>query len=191
MSDRSGSFPPVNPINKPSQIQKSFFPFSAFSSDDPNVTANPKLTLTGFQLNAQTSYVDTAANLASANPVLFKGQIGYETDTKYFKIGDGATAYNSLSYQPQIGKVAPLPQAAAGAGQFYLLSNGLSNTALYLTSNGQSGGSALPGQWLYMAFVTDNGTLFGRPTGGIAAGGTQLKEAVSGWYGYAWVWRLS
>jgi hypothetical protein len=39
------NFPPVNPIDRPNQYQKGFYPFSAFSSDDPNVTANPVLRL--------------------------------------------------------------------------------------------------------------------------------------------------
>jgi hypothetical protein len=91
--------PSTNPIDRPSQYQKGFFPFSEFSADDPNVTANPTLTLSkAWRFIAQTAYVDTAANIASANPVLFKGQIGYETDTLSFKIGDGSTAYNSLTY---------------------------------------------------------------------------------------------
>lgn len=41
---------------------------------------------------------DTAANWTSANPTLLDGELGYETDTKSFKIGDGTTAWNSLSY---------------------------------------------------------------------------------------------
>lgn len=40
----------------------------------------------------------TAASWASNNPVLFAGEIGLETDTNKFKIGDGTTAYNSLAY---------------------------------------------------------------------------------------------
>jgi hypothetical protein len=40
----------------------------------------------------------TAASWASNNPVLFAGEIGLETDTNKFKIGDGTTAFNSLSY---------------------------------------------------------------------------------------------
>ncbi|MFZ9804569.1 MAG: hypothetical protein ACO3DA_08140, partial [Ilumatobacteraceae bacterium] len=40
----------------------------------------------------------TAASWSSNNPVLYSGEIGYETDTNKFKIGDGSTAYNSLSY---------------------------------------------------------------------------------------------
>jgi hypothetical protein len=40
----------------------------------------------------------SAATWTSANPVLAEGEIGVETDTDLFKIGDGSTAWNSLSY---------------------------------------------------------------------------------------------
>jgi hypothetical protein len=40
----------------------------------------------------------TAALWASANPVLAAGEFGFETDTNKGKIGNGTTAYNSLSY---------------------------------------------------------------------------------------------
>jgi hypothetical protein len=43
---------------------------------------------------------DTAADWTAANPILLLGEIGYETDTKKFKIGDGTTNWNSLSYLP-------------------------------------------------------------------------------------------
>lgn len=41
-------------------------------------------------------YVDTAANLSAANPVIPKGLFGYATDTDVFAPGDGTTAWNSL-----------------------------------------------------------------------------------------------
>lgn len=41
---------------------------------------------------------DTAANWATANPVLLAGEIGLETDTLKLKAGDGVTAWVSLSY---------------------------------------------------------------------------------------------
>lgn len=41
---------------------------------------------------------DTASNWTSANPVLAAGEIGIETDTDQFKIGDGTTAWSSLGY---------------------------------------------------------------------------------------------
>jgi hypothetical protein len=37
------------------------------------------------------------------NPVLAAGEMGLETDTKKMKIGDGATAWNSLHYS--VGQV--------------------------------------------------------------------------------------
>lgn len=42
---------------------------------------------------------DTAANWTSTNPTLASGEIGFETDTLKFKIGNGSTAWNSLAYQ--------------------------------------------------------------------------------------------
>jgi hypothetical protein len=41
---------------------------------------------------------DTATNWTSLNHTLAQGEIGLETDTKKFKIGDGLTAWNSLAY---------------------------------------------------------------------------------------------
>ena len=41
---------------------------------------------------------DTAANWTSANTVLAQGELGAETDTSKIKIGNGSTAWNSLSY---------------------------------------------------------------------------------------------
>jgi hypothetical protein len=41
---------------------------------------------------------DTAANWTSTNPTLASGEIGFETNTLKFKIGNGSTAWNSLVY---------------------------------------------------------------------------------------------
>jgi len=41
---------------------------------------------------------DTSANWASVNPVLASGEIGLDTTTKQFKVGDGTTAWSSLPY---------------------------------------------------------------------------------------------
>ena len=40
----------------------------------------------------------TASEWSTANPILAEGEMGLETDTLQFKIGDGLTAWNSLSY---------------------------------------------------------------------------------------------
>ena len=51
---------------------------------------------------------DTGANWASANTVLAEGEMGINTTTNQFKIGNGSTAWNSLSYAPLSGTVAQL-----------------------------------------------------------------------------------
>jgi hypothetical protein len=38
------------------------------------------------------------ATLNSLNPILADNQIGFETDTKHWKIGNGVTPYNDLPY---------------------------------------------------------------------------------------------
>lgn len=56
---------------------------------------------------------DTAANWTSANPTLSLGELGLETDTGQFKVGNGSLAWNALSYAQmgpsglQQGTVAP------------------------------------------------------------------------------------
>lgn len=40
----------------------------------------------------------TASAWTSANPTLAEGEMGIETDTDQFKIGDGLTAWTSLAY---------------------------------------------------------------------------------------------
>lgn len=40
---------------------------------------------------------DTAANWASNNPILLSGEIGFDTTNKLFKVGDGSTAWASIS----------------------------------------------------------------------------------------------
>ena len=54
---------------------------------------------------------DTAQNWTTNNPVLAKGEMGIEIDTKKFKFGDGTTAWNSLSY----GSGADLSQATTSS----------------------------------------------------------------------------
>ena len=41
---------------------------------------------------------DTLANWTAANPVLATGELGLESDTRFYKIGDGITSWNDLPY---------------------------------------------------------------------------------------------
>jgi hypothetical protein len=51
---------------------------------------------------------DTSANWTSVNPILSQGELGLETDTGKYKIGNGSTAWNSLSYGALSGAVGAL-----------------------------------------------------------------------------------
>jgi hypothetical protein len=58
---------------------------------------------------------DTAANWTSNNPTLAAGEIGLETDTTKFKMGDGTTAWISLAYAYAAGAAgATGPTGATG-----------------------------------------------------------------------------
>lgn len=50
----------------------------------------------------------TAANWTSADPVLASGEVGFETDTGKFKVGDGSTAWSSLGYFQTAAAYQPL-----------------------------------------------------------------------------------
>ena len=65
---------------------------------------------------------DTAANWTSNNPVIEAGQLGYETDTLKFKLGDGTTAWSSLSYASGgTGPTGPTGPTGAGGAPVLLL----------------------------------------------------------------------
>ena len=55
----------------------------------------------------------TAAGWTSANPTLNAGEIGFETDTKKMKVGDGSTAWTSLTYTVTDGDISGV---TAGTG---------------------------------------------------------------------------
>jgi len=68
---------------------------------------------------------DTAANWTSTNPTLAAGELGFETDTLKFKIGNGSTAWTSLTYSQDAS----------------LLSGAASLTTLSTTGNVTVGGN--------------------------------------------------
>ena len=61
----------------------------------------------------------TAASWTAANPILSVGELGLETDTSKLKVGNGSTAWNSLSYFPvEWSAITSKPTyIAAGASQ--------------------------------------------------------------------------
>jgi len=82
---------------------------------------------------------DTAANWASANPILAQGEPGFELDTLKMKIGDGNTVWSSLDYQPSSADLSNIVSSldgkldndidtiiedASGSARFYFSSSG-------------------------------------------------------------------
>jgi hypothetical protein len=55
----------------------------------------------------------TASAWTSANTVLAAGEVGFETDTKKMKVGDGSTAWTSLAYTATDGDITAV---VAGTG---------------------------------------------------------------------------
>ena len=90
----------------------------------------------------------------SINPVLDAGEFGYESDTTKFKIGNGSTTWNSLSYATAIATTMP----ATGLTGTTMASNVVSSS---LTSFGSSPTISSP---------TLTGTI--TMTGATVAGGT-------------------
>jgi hypothetical protein len=70
----------------------------------------------------------TAASWTSANPTLAAGEIGFESDTNRFKIGNGSTAWASLSYWVQ--------DPVTTKGDLYTFST--TDTRLPVGANGES-----------------------------------------------------
>jgi len=63
----------------------------------------------------------TAAEWTAANPTLALGELGLETDTVKFKIGDGSTNWSTLGYGIQ-GDTGPTgPQGPPGVADVALI----------------------------------------------------------------------
>jgi len=97
----------------------------------------------------------TAAQWTSANPTLMVGEIGAETDTGRFKIGNGSTAWNSLNYA-----ASAKWQGAYSAGTAYVVNDVVSyNNSSYICILNSTGN--LPTNttyWSLLALAGTNGT---------------------------------
>ena len=72
----------------------------------------------------------TAAQWTAANPVLAAGEIGFETDTNQFKIGDGSSLWSTISYFKNL-------EDLGGLDDFTLISReGVPNGVATLNSSG-------------------------------------------------------
>jgi hypothetical protein len=77
---------------------------------------------------------DTAANWTTQNPTLLAGEIGLESDTGYWKVGDGTTAWASLAYVVGLGAEIPVSRLADGTAR-QLLQTAANGTDVEWASN--------------------------------------------------------
>jgi hypothetical protein len=82
---------------------------------------------------------DTAAAWTSANPILAAGEMGLETDTTYYKIGNGSTAWTSLAYGSILGAIPNSTITSAMLQNDSVTADKLADTAVtagaYTTAN--------------------------------------------------------
>ena len=80
----------------------------AFNCGGPGITGNtgPSGAYNGANIVLQLRH-GTAADWVPVNPLLAVGELGYETDTGLFKIGNGLTGWNSLPYGGLHGPTGP------------------------------------------------------------------------------------
>ncbi len=79
----------------------------------------------------------TAAQAANNNPTLAAGELGFETDTGKFKIGDGTSNWNTLTYATDISKLPAEVQDVVSAHSNGLID--LAGTPVAATMNGSPG----------------------------------------------------
>ena len=134
----------------------------------------------------------TSSEWSSANPVLAAGEMGIETNTNLFKIGNGSTAWNALAYGGLVGAtgaagVAGANGATGATGSF----SGTTSSAIVTTNVTAStskttgalvvaGGAGFSGNLYVNAIYTDNryyangAPFLGGGGGGGGAGYTNL-----------------
>lgn len=80
---------------------------------------------------------DTAANWTAANTVLALGELGYESNTGLFKLGDGATGWTALGY-------AAINTASGDTRYLLATTKGAASGIASLDSTGKLVSSQLP-----------------------------------------------
>jgi hypothetical protein len=79
----------------------------------------------------------TASAWTSANTVLAAGEVGFETDTKKMKVGDGSTAWTSLTYTVTDGDISGVTAGTglSGGGNSGAVTLAIDSTVATLTGS--------------------------------------------------------
>jgi hypothetical protein len=121
----------------------------------------------------------TAAQWTAANPVLASGEMGLETDTDQFKIGDGVLAWTSLGYGGIQGSTGPI--GLTGATGPSTGATGATGPAGGPTGpNGATGATGTPGEVGATGTPGEVGA-----TGAVGPSGPQGDQGVAGATGTA------
>ena len=110
---------------------------------------------------------DTAANWTSANPTLASGEIGLETDTSKWKLGNGSTAWNSLAYAYAAGSTGVTGPTGSNGANGATGATGLTGATGATGSTGANGSTGATG----LTGATGN-------TGATGTAGTNASEFI-------------
>jgi hypothetical protein len=125
----------------------------------------------------------TAAQWTSTNPTLAAGEWGYETDTGFYKIGNGSQAWTALSYTPNYqpltinAQVASYTLVLADNGELIEMNNGSANN---LTVPLDSSVNFPTGSQITI-LQTGAGQTTINPTGGVTINGTPGLKLRAQW----------
>lgn len=126
----------------------------------------------------------TAAQWTSTNPTLAAGEVGYETDTGYMKVGNGSTAWTSLAYQ---NALAPLSfNSQTGTSYTLALTDAgrqveLSNTAAITVTVPTNASVALPIGAQIALLQTNTGQVTVAGAGGVTVNGNPGLKLRAQW----------
>lgn len=121
----------------------------------------------------------TAAAWTAANTVLAAGELGLETDTAKFKIGDGSTVWTSLGYGGIVGPTGPTgPTGSTGSTG----PTGPTGSTGTTGSTGATGPGVATGGSAGQALTKIDGTNYNTQWSGVIASGAAASGDLTGTY---------
>jgi hypothetical protein len=104
----------------------------------------------------------TASQWTSTNPILASGELGYETDTGFAKIGNGTTAWNSLPYSLAGGDISSVTAGTglSGGGTTGAVTLSIDSTVTTLTGSQTLTNKTLTDPKINLAFDAQTGTTY-------------------------------
>jgi hypothetical protein len=99
---------------------------------------------------------DTSANWTTNNPVLAEGEMGYATDLKNFKIGNGTDTWTALKYADGtiLSKSVDIADFTGKDG--YIMAYNETSGTFYLKKDEGSGGGGFLSRTFAMSNITFN-----------------------------------